>query len=380
MAIIKQPRTWIEISASDFNHNLACYTQYLGADIAVAVVVKSNGYGHGLLEIGRLCQENSQVAWLCTAMLSEALLLRAHGITKPILVLSFIDDEPRLAIEQGIDLVVYDMQTLMMLNACGQSLGMQASIHIKIDTGMSRFGFRPHEALAAVRTAAALPYITLRGLCTHFADSGNSDQTFTQMQSQCLANLMAEIEAEGIAIPLVHTSNSAGVLIENLACRETMVRIGAGVYGLLPAHQWPQPTIPLKPIMTWKTTITSIRNVSAGSSIGYGRFFTAARTMRMGFIPIGYYDGYNAGAIAPLYNGIVRVRDQSAPVIGRLCMNVVMIDLTDIPTAAAGDEVIVMGDYPNLRPYDQAVRTGSNNGRVVSSCVSPQIPRVIIPG
>lgn len=377
MSIFKQPRTWIELSSAAFDHNIACYARRLGSTTALAVVVKSNGYGHGLAEIGALCQKNEQVSWLCTAMLSEAVLLRSQGVTKPLLVLSFIDEEPARALEQNIDLVVYDREALRMLNDVGRAHGAPVSVHIKIDTGMSRFGFALSEALAVIREAAMMPFINVRGLCTHFADSSNPDTSFTVMQSESFASLVDAVHAEGIMIPLIHASNSAGVLVPQGKSCSNLVRIGAGAYGLLPPHQWPQPEIPLHSVMTWKTMLTGTRVVKAGATIGYGRFFTASHDMRLGFLPIGYYDGYNAGAIAAHYNGFVLIRGRSAPVIGRLCMNVLMIDLTDVPTAQNGDEVVVMGDYEGIRPYDIGVRTGSGNGRVVTSCINPQIPRVI---
>ena len=151
-----------------------------GNIVKYAIVVKGNGYGHGIKEVAQLCQESSYVDWICTISLSEALLLRSHGITKPILSLSFIDDLPQKAIEHDITLAVYDFSTITMLNEFGKVLNKKVNIHIKIDTGMSRFGFYPIEAIEIIIKANKLPFINIDGLYTHFAESDNINETFTE--------------------------------------------------------------------------------------------------------------------------------------------------------------------------------------------------------
>lgn len=377
--------TWIEINQRAFEHNVTAYKKLIGPSVDLAVVVKSNAYGHGLVEVGTLCQQNNQVQWLCTSSLSEAYTLRCHGVTKPILVMSLVDADPTQAIMHTIDLMVYTKTMLDTLNILGASLHRPAQVHIKIDTGMSRFGLLNHEAHELVMYALQLPYISVRGVYTHLSESDNEDETFTREQLAEFSQIIQMLKQQNIHIPFIHASNSAGTATLSNS-HFNLVRIGAGAYGL-----WASPTIKakiqvrvpgfdLKPVMTWKTTIMDMRTIPADKYVGYRRTHQTTQATRMGIIPVGYYEGYDRR----LSNkGITVIVDENqeiryAPIMGRICMNISMIDITNC-TADVGSTVILLGDYDQIRAGDTANRIESFNPREITTRLNPLIPRVIVP-
>ncbi len=378
-------RTWIELSKSAFEHNIALYKRILGPDVKLAVVVKSNAYGHGLFEIAQLCEANNAIDWLCITSLSEALQLRKYGITKPLLVLCILDDSLAQAIENNIDIVVYDLTTVNMLNAIGASVQKKAYVHIKIDTGLSRFGFIAHEALAYIQAIARMPWISIRGICSHFSQADHEDQSFTQEQLQKFLSLLEELANNSITIPLQHIGNTAAST-SLIPSQKTFVRIGAGAYGLQPsaftikkAQEQHHPFI-LKPVMSWKTTIMHIRTVPANTPVGYGRSFITKQASTLAIIPVGYYEGYdrrfgNKGTVwITTQQGLF-----SAPIIGRICMNVSMIDISHIPSARVGDEVTLLGSHPHITAHELAHTIEGFNPREITTRINPIVQRLVIP-
>ncbi|MFI5332744.1 MAG: alanine racemase [Candidatus Babeliales bacterium] len=377
--------TRIEISQRAFEHNVATYKKLIGPSVNLAVVVKSNAYGHGLTEIGKLCQQSAHVQWLCTSSLSEALTLRAQGITKPILVMSLIDADPAQAIMHDIDLMVYTKTMLTTLNNIGALLKRPAHAHIKIDTGMSRFGVRNQEILDLITYALQLPYITVRGLYTHLSESDNEDETFTREQLAQFDHIVHMLKTHTISIPIIHASNSTGTA-NLMHSHFNLVRIGAGAYGL-----WASPTskakiqatIPhfdLQPVMTWKTTIMDTRTLPAHAYVGYRRTHQTTQPTRMGIIPIGYYEGYDR-RLSNKGITVIAENDQEisyAPIMGRICMNISMIDITN-STADIGSTVILLGDYDQVRAGEIADRIESFNPREITTRLNPLIPRIIVP-
>jgi alanine racemase len=379
------PRTWIEISTTAFEHNVSLYKRIVGNNVKVAIVVKSNAYGHGIHEIAQMCQESAAVDWLCTTSLSEALQLRYRAITKPIVVLSLLDEDPSLALEHDIDVVAYNMDILTMLSALAARAQKRVNIHLKVDTGLSRFGFMPEELMQLMPTLLALPWVTIKGICSHFAESDAADQTYTQQQLATFDTLINTLHAQGITIPLCHTSNTAAVTSVT-ASRYNFVRIGAGAYGLRPSAftiqqaQKADASFNIVPVMTWKTTLMALRTLPAGKAVGYGKTYTTTTETRVGFLPVGYYEGYdrrlsNKGTVAVLNNGIAYY----APVIGRICMNVIMIDVTQIPHAQIGDEVVLLGNYPKLQAHEIATTIEGFNPREITTRLNPLIKRVLRP-
>lgn len=377
--MIATPVTWIEVSKSALHHNLQQYKRAIG-NRALGVVVKSNAYGHGIVEVAKICQESSHAEWLFTATLSEAVLLRAHGITKPILVIYFIDDVPQKALDLAISLMVADAATLHELNAIACAHNKRFTIHLKVDSGMSRFGFNPNEALAIVKEALSLPGIFVEGIYSHLAQAANNDQSFNREQEASFLSVLERLEKEAMHIPYKHISNSAGSTVLD-AASTNLVRIGLGAYGWWPSHsnkeltQAKNPNFELKPVLTFKTRIFQIRHLEADRFVGYDRTYKTTKPTTIAILPVGYYDGYDRRLSS---KGILLIRGQYAPVVGIIAMTTTLVDITHIPDAHVGDEVILMGNYEQITPTHLANVIGSFNAREIMTRLNPLIARVVV--
>ena len=377
--MIQTPHTWIEISKNALLHNIKMYKQAIGAS-NLGIVVKSNAYGHGIIEVGKICQESPHADWLLTATLSEALILRTNGVTKPILVIYFIDEDPQKALEHDIDLMACDEQTLHDLNTIGIAQGKKFQVHVKVDSGMSRFGFAPHEALALIKQALQMPGIHVKGIYSHLAQAANPDQTFNREQEQAFLNVLALLEKENIQIPHRHLSNSAGsTALENEYTN--MVRLGLGAYGWWPSQankeitQAKHPDFELKPVLTFKTRIFQIKHLEANRFVGYDRTYKTTGPTKVAILPVGYFDGYDRRLSS---KGILLIRNQYAPVIGIIAMTTTLVDITHIPDAQVGDEAILMGDYEKITPTQLANVIGSFNAREIMTRLNPMISRIVV--
>lgn len=379
--MINTPLTWIEVSKSALEHNLKMYKQLIGPHVQLGVVVKSNAYGHGITEVARICQESKQADWLFTATLSEALLLRNQGITLPILVIYFIDEDPRIAIEHNIDVMVCDLETIHELNTIAQTMNKKIRVQLKIDSGMSRFGFMPEEILTIIHHIRTLSGIELTGIYSHLAQAANADQSFSHEQQTQFNMVLDLLAKEGIDIPYKHISNSAGATsLDHTRCN--VVRVGLGAYGWWPSSSNKEVTqqklseFELKPVLTFKTKIHQIKDVPAHKTVGYDRTYKTTQKTKIAVLPVGYYDGYDRRLSS---KGILLIRNQYAPVIGIIAMTSTLVDITHIPDAQIGDEVILMGDYERITPTQVANVIGSFNAREVITRLNPLLPRIVVP-
>ncbi len=377
--MIQTPHTWIEISKSALEHNLKAYKSAIGSS-ALGVVVKSNAYGHGIVEVGKICQESSYADWLMVATLSEAMVLRAAGITKPILVIYFIDEDPRKLVAHDIDAMVSDWQTLNDLNEIGIAAQKKCNVHLKIDSGMSRFGFLPHEIIAVLQKAQQMPGIHINGIYSHLAQAANPDQSFNREQEAAFSKVLDAIATHGIEIPYKHISNSAASTALH-APQTNMVRVGLGTYGWWPSQSNKDITqekyfdFDLKPVLTFKTRIFQIRHLAADQFVGYDRTYKTSKPTTIAVLPVGYYDGYDRRLSS---KGILLINNQYAPVIGIIAMTTTLVDITHISDAKVGDEVILMGDYEKITPTQLANIVGSFNPREILTRLNPMIPRIVI--
>jgi alanine racemase len=374
--------SWVEISRSALAHNISQYRQIVGDKRQLAVVIKSNAYGHGLLEVASLCDANIQVDWLCTVNLSEALTLRQAGIKKPILVLSYIDADPELAIMHDIDLVLYDQNLLYELQAHASRLQKIAHVHVKVDTGLSRLGLLPEAAFEMIMFAKSMSAVRVRGMFTHLAESEKMGSEFVAGQIARFHQLRDQLLSHAITVPCLHFSCSAA-LVSVLDPDYTFGRMGLGLYGLWPSKdnkacaRERYPTMTLKPVLTWKTKIVQIKKVSAGNFVGYARTFKTERNSVLALLPVGYWEGYDR----KLSNqGVVLVNNQPAPVVGRISMNITIIDITDIAehgSIMVGQEVVLLGDHPELSAEAIAAKTSTISWEVVTK-INPLLPRVLV--
>lgn len=373
------PSTWIELSASAFNHNVTQYKKVIGSR-KLGAVVKANAYGHGILEIGKLAQKNPLIDLLCMATATEALTLKNSGISKPLLILSFIDVDPTLLMDKNIELSVGDRQTIQQLNEIGTAHNYMFPVHLKVDTGLSRFGVMPQEVLFYLRLINQSPGLSLQGMYSHCAESPNQDQTFTLSQRDLFKQVVDECRSEGTHIPSIHLANSAATTSLDLDfCN--LFRVGLGLYGLWSSMANKEitqnrfPGFDLIPMLTWKTKIASVRTVKKGSFIGYERTYQAPHDMKIAMIPVGYFDGYDFR----LYNkALVRIKNQYAPIVGRIAMNVTCIDVTAIANINVSDELILMGPYPHLHPYQLGQLIRNANIREMTTKINSGIKRHLI--
>jgi alanine racemase len=368
--------SWVEIDKNALEHNLESYKKIISPAF-LAPVIKSNAYGHGIGTIAKILDSHKDVDYICVVALQEALFLRSIGIQKPLLVLSIIDGDLEEAVDNAIDLVAYDIFTVKELNAIARIKNKKASVHIKIDTGLSRLGLGYTQALQLVKDTHELSHISIQGIFTHLAESESDDQTFTNQQREVYSAFVKQVETLGIFIPLKHIACSAAATI-NMSNNDTMVRLGIGMYGLWPSEenksltQKLYPNFYLKPVLSWKTRIIQIKEIPAGSSVGYDRTHCVSGPTKIAIIPVGYWDGYDRR----LSNkGIVLINNQEAPIIGRIAMNLSIVDITGL-SVSKDHEVILLGNYPNVSADDLAKKCNTINYEIVTR-INPLLPRRI---
>lgn len=377
--MIITPHTWIEISKQALEHNFKMYKQFIGNKL-LGIVVKSNAYGHGILDVSRIAQESIYVDWIFTATLSEAMLLRANGISKPILVIYFIDADPTQLLTHDIATMVSDLQTLNELNKLGIASGKKCKVHLKIDSGMSRFGFLPQEIIPIAKYACSLPGLNVEGIYSHLAQAANVDQSFNREQENTFAKAIDALAQENINFSYVHISNTAGSTALNPSYTN-LVRIGLGVYGWWPSQsnkeitQEKMPGFDLKPVLSFKTKIFQIKKIAADCFVGYDRTYKTSKPTSIAVLPVGYFDGYDRRLSS---KGILLIRGQYAPVIGIIAMTTTLVDITHIQDACVGDEAILMGNYEKITPTQLANVMGSFNPREILTRLNPTIARIIV--
>ena len=373
----KLNRAWAEINLDHIAHNIQEIRRVTNRNAEIMGVVKADGYGHGVMEVARTLLENG-VTRLAVSMLDEAIQLRKHGITVPILVLGYTDPI-RVSEIIGNDVTqsVFSHELAQALSDEAVRQGRKVKIHIKIDTGMSRIGFLPgYSAVKNVIEISRLRNIIIEGLFTHFASADEKDREYTITQFERFMSICCELQRIGIHIPVKHCANSAGIL-EYPDMHLDMVRPGIIQYGLYPSEEVDKSKILLKPAMTLKANVILVKEVEKDTSISYGRIFTTSRTSRIATIPIGYADGY----MRMLSNrGRVLIHGQYAPVVGRICMDQCMVDVTDLTeNVQVGEEVVLVGTQGEntISAEDVASLIGMINYELVCT-VGKRIPRAFI--
>lgn len=377
-----KPHSWIEINRAALEHNFKQLKHVIGPQKFLAPVIKGNAYGHGLIEVGRICQSSRHVDWVCVAALSEALKLRHDGFTKPILVLSYLDDMPELAVAHDIDVLIYRPEDFKELSDCAQKLKKTCHVHLKIDTGLSRFGVKPRDAFTFFKQALSHPGIEVRGIASHFSQAYGADLSIMSAQLEKFEYVIRKLESQGIQLPYQHICNSA-VTLRLKDAPGTFFRPGIATYGVWPSEhvradaQKAHPGIELKQPLTWKTRIIEIKQVPAQQPVGYDSLFVSDKPSTIAIIATGYADGYRKSYENT--NMFARVHDCLVPIIGRIAMNVMLLDVTSINTATprVGDEVILLGDYDGLRMTDIAQRY-SGNPREITTIINPDLPRILV--
>ena len=351
--------------------NLAEQTKMMG-------VIKTDGYGHGAIPIARQLENLDFVLGYAVATPEEAGLLRRAGIKKPILILGYTFPYCyEKLVEEQIRPAVFRYDALSALGEIAARMGKTIHVHIKVDTGMNRIGIRPDEAgLAFVQKALETPGITVEGIFTHFARADETDKTAAKQQLVKFKNFCKEIQEKlGVRIPIQHCSNSAGI-VEMRDANMDMVRAGITLYGLWPSDEVRQDIVKLTPALSWYTHISYIKEVEPGNAVSYGGTYTVEKPMRIATIPVGYGDGYPRG----LSNkGYVLINGKKAPILGRVCMDQFMVDVTRIPEAKEGALVTLIG-----RDGEEQItmeKLGDLSGRFnyeLACDIGKRIPRVYL--
>ncbi len=346
---------WLEINLDRLSDNVKKLRQFLEEEVKIMAVVKANGYGHGLVETARTVWAAGADA-LAVAELEEAIELREAKIKAPILVMGYTPKEGfSEAIDFGISLTLWDHEEAQALSFKAEKLRRPGRFHFKVDTGMHRLGARPEEAADILEKILRLPGLAFEGIYSHFAEAGNI--AFSQEQLKSFKSVLFGLQRKGLAIPLSHMANSEGTLNYPEAHLD-MVRPGLIIYGLI-NHR-----IDVSPVLEFKTVIGQIKRIPQGETVGYNRTFKAERPMRIAVLPVGYSDGYPRS----LSNKAeVLIRGKRAKVVGLVCMNQTIIDVTGI-SCRVGDEVTLIGEDEDdkIEVSDLAKWAGTNVHEIVS--------------
>ena len=323
-------------------YNLEQMHQNLKPETKIMGVIKTDAYGHGAVQIGRELERLPYVFGMAAATAEEALILRECGIKKPVLVLVYVFPYAyEELIKNEVRMTVFRKDMIEEINECAGRTGKKAIVHIKVDTAMSRIGVKPDESgLSFVRECLSMKNITVEGVFTHFAKADEKDKKAVRTQLSAFQSFLDLSDEEtGYDFPIRHCSNSAGI-VELKDANMDMVRAGITLYGLWPSEEVSRDIISLKPVLSLKSHIVYVKEISKGTCVSYGGTFQAKDDMRIATIPVGYGDGYPRS----LSNkGSVLIQGKRAAVLGRVCMDQFMVDVTDIPAAKEGDEVTLIG-------------------------------------
>ena len=330
--------TWTEVNLDAIAQNVKNIKKLIGKKKELMAVVKGNAYGHDILEISSVVLENGATR-LAVARLEEAIFLRKAGITVPILVLGLtLKPQAESLVSYDITPTVCEFEMIEKLSESAVQMNKMTKIHLKVDTGMGRIGIFPDDVLRFIKRIKTLKKVEIEGIFTHFSVADEKDKFYTEEQFRKFIEILTILEKEGIKIPIKHVGNSA-TLLDLPHMWLDMVRPGLAIYGLYPSKEVKK-TINLIPAQQFKTKIVFIKELPRGESISYGRTYITKRRMRVASLPVGYADGYNR----LLSNqGEVLVRGQRVPIIGRVCMDQCMIDVTNLTQVEIGDEVVLWG-------------------------------------
>lgn len=361
-----------EIYLNRIAHNLREIRRRIGDKAEIMAVVKADAYGHGILEVAELALE-AGAARLAVALVEEGLYLRQKGIKAPIQAMGgFCSNQIADALNANIILTVGRKDLLEEVIACAQAQSTKAIIHLKIDTGMGRYGQLLEETIELASQASKSPFIYLEGLMTHMSSADELDKSYSDLQMERFMEAVEELSKRGIEIPIKQLANSA-TIIDMPEKALDLVRPGIMLYGLWPSEDVQKKAVDLQAALVWKTQIMQIKDMPPGSCVSYGRTFKARKKIKAALLPLGYADGFNR----LLSNrGYVLIRGQRAPILGRVCMDQTVVDVTNIPEAQVGDEVILIGSQGNERitAEDMAELLGTINYEVVCN-ISKRVPR-----
>ena len=361
--------TYVEIDLDAISANFDAIRAKAG--VQVMAIVKADAYGHGAVQIARLLDE--KCSFFGVSSIAEALELRQAGLTKPILILGYTPVEAfRLVIGQDIRPAIFRQDDAIALSKLAQKQGVTIPFHFAVDTGMSRLGFQATEDSSDIcADIARLSGIYAEGLFSHFATADCADLTKAKAQARRFAEFDRMLRERGVEIPLRHLDNSAGLM--NFTDHYEMVRSGIVTYGMYPSDEVDPGLLDLKPALQWRSRVTHIKMLPPGREISYGGTFVTTRKTRVATVPVGYADGYRRSLSGKFY---VLIRGRRAPILGRVCMDQMMVDITDVPDVKIDDPVVLVGSDGNdvITMEEIAAAADSFNYEFVCG-ISRRVPR-----
>lgn len=368
--------TRAEINLDNLEHNLHEIKRVTRAGASLCAVVKADAYGHGAVEVANTAL-SCGAKYLAVAILEEAVQLRKAGVKAPILILGFTPEEQfDRIVEYGITQTVFNLDSAKLLSEKAVERGVKAKVHIKLDTGMSRIGFQAQmSSLPEIEEIFKLPGIEVEGIFTHFAKADEKDKTFSEEQFKKFDAIVKALENRGFRIPIKHVANSAAI-IDLPEMHLDMVRPGIILYGIYPSDEVKREKIDLKPVMSFKTRVSHVKKVPAGTPISYGGTFITQRESIIATLPVGYADGYSRLLSS---KAEVLIRGRRAPLVGRICMDQCMVDVTDVPGVMPGDDVELFGEGKDGGvTADELARIVGTIPYEIVCGISKRVPRIYI--
>lgn len=370
-------RVYAAIDLDAIEYNITNIKKNISEETQIMAVIKTDGYGHGAVPIAKKIENMDFLVGFAVATAEEALILRKHGITKKILILGVIFPyHYEEIILNNIDLPIYDIDTAIILSETATKLDRKVKLHFKLDTSMSRLGVPADEnSIKLICEINKLANIELEGVFTHFSTSDERDKSISYNQMELFNSFVEKCKSKNISFKYKHCSNSAAS-IDLMSANYDFVRLGISLYGMYPSDEVNKSAVKLKPALSLISCICYLKDIEAGTTVGYGRTFTAKRKTKVATIPVGYGDGYPR----LLSNkGFVLINGQKAQIIGRICMDQFMVDVTDIKNVKLMDEVVLIGKSRNSSIYVEQLSElcGRFNYEFVCN-LGKRIPRVYL--
>ena len=365
-------RVKIDLDAIARNFDRVCQK----AGVPVMAVIKADAYGHGAIPVARLLAR--KCSFFGVSSMLEAMELRRAGLRNPILILGHTPVQAfPTAVMEDIRPTIYRYEDALALSGAAQSIGLTAHFHFAVDTGMSRIGFQVTEEEADLcAKIASLPCLHAEGIFSHFATADCADLSRAKAQAALFDRFCDLLRDRGVTIPIRHLNNSAGLM--NFSRHYEMVRSGIITYGMYPSSEVSQELLELEPALTWLSRVTHVKTLPAGRQISYGGTYTTTRPTKVATIPVGYADGYRRNLSGKFH---VLIRGQKAPILGRICMDQMMVDVTGIPDVSVNDKVVLVGRYGDktITMEQIAAAADSFNYEFVSG-ISRRVPRIYTSG
>ncbi len=387
MEKVKNYKTWVEISEKNLKSNLSQFRNLIGKKRKLMAVVKSNAYGHGLVEIAKVAQE-SEANWIGVDSIDEALELKKNGLELPILILGYtLKSRLREVVENGFRQVVYNKETIEELGKITNLKipnlkNKKVNVHIKVETGTSRQGVLEKNILSFVKFINKFKNIKIEGISTHYANiEDTTDHSYARGQLKEYNKIIKLLEDSGFEVPIKHTACSAATVLFPETYFD-MVRLGISMYGHWSSKETQVSAkergrkLELKPVLSWKTVVAQIKTIKAGTPVSYGITEKVTQDTKIAVLPIGYWDGFDRGLSSV---GNVLIGGQKCKVLGRVCMNMIVVDVNHIKDISLEDEVVIIGEQgiEEITAEEMAAKIGTINYEVLTR-INPRILRIVV--